>query len=661
MHTSADGNKDKPIYGFMRGIVIKNSDPMNRGRVKVFLPMLARQLLTSQGGEGAEWCLRFPGDKIFSDGVEDANQIDAAAAQKIPDDQLHRIAGVLDWVEQASPLVGAGTIGVYDATNKMADISDAPYTTDAAAADPTTASPGRTPRLQAIDKSPISSSVEFGKDSLGTGQVDMHSFNRPTAGYINSAKGMFSVPRVGAHVWVFFEGGDITRPVYFAYSYGQAEWSSIQVQNQENPDIHTPSVGLKENDPASSGVHTGKTVWNEKGGVIEFINTDDFESIKVADYYGSHITMDKLGITESTAPNKGKKLEVNGDYYVDVKGNYILRIQGERQTIIQGYDHLIYGNLADVELQQKWLDTAAPVLKNAAQRAAPPNFQQQQQTIHESSVKKAPNNDFDMPTSLDFKVPPGKTISQLNDSVKGVMKSADGATNLTVKSMTDILSNASGMGGLVGSITGAAGAISGAVNAVKSGVNSLLSGATGLLTGALGKAAGAINDHMSLSTAQLGDPLKTLGISKKIPSMPQLSMPSLPSLPSISLPQIPKIAIPSIGGIARLPGIPGIGGTAGTPNIGGASGVSGGSSSITTTMGPPYQHDAKTQQILRNQGKNPEDVPPDTAAYAVSIYERSAKSGVALNGKNVQLFENGAPLNGPDGTGHTYKNGWMVN
>lgn len=440
MHTSADGNKDKPIYGFMRGIVIKNSDPMNRGRVKVFLPMLARQLLTSQGGEGAEWCLRFPGDKLYSDSVTDANQIDVSAAQKIPDDQLHRIAGVLDWVEQASPLVGAGTIGIYDATNKMADISDAPYTTDAAAADPSTASPGRTPRAQAIDKSPISSAVEFGKDSLGAGQIDMNAFNRPTAGYINSAKGIFSVPRVGAHVWVFFEGGDITRPVYFAYSYGQAEWSSIQVQNQENPDIHTPSVGLKENDPNSSGVHTGKTVWNEKGGVLEFINTDDFESVKLADYHGSHITMDKLGITEATAPNKGKKLEVNGDYYVDVKGNYIVRVQGEKQLIIQGYEHKIYGNLKDVELQQKWLENAAPVLKNAAQRTEKPNFQPTQQMISDSAIKDAPNNDFVMPKSLDFKIPPGQTIYMYNDKIKSIMKGIGNVNNSHVRDSTEATS-----------------------------------------------------------------------------------------------------------------------------------------------------------------------------------------------------------------------------
>lgn len=642
MHTSTDGNKGKPIYGFMRGIVIKNSDPMNRGRVKIFLPALARPLLTSQGGEGTEWCLRFLGDKIYSDSVVDVNQIDAEAASKIPDEQLHRIAGVLDWVEQAAPLIGAGTIGIYDATNKMADISDAPYTTDAAAANPATATPGRTPRAQAIDKSPLSSAVDPDKNKIGTGQVDMHSFNRPTAGYINSAKGMFSVPRVGAHVWVFFEGGDITRPVYFAYSYGQSEWSSIQVQNRENPDIHSPSVGLKENDKKSSGVHTGKTVWNEKGGVLEFINTDDFESVKLADYHGSHITMDKFGITESTAPNKGKKLEVNGDYYVDVKGNYILRIQGERQTIMQGYDHVIYGNLADVELQTAWLSAAAPVMKNAAQRAAVPNFQQQQQAIHNSSVKKAPNNDFNMPTSLDFKVPPGKTIGQLNDSVKGVMKSAVGATNLAVKSMTDVLQKTAGA---VTSVACGVGGLLAGVNGLVAGVNGFLNG---LLKGVLGKAASLINDHMNLSTAQLGDPLRTLGISKKPPALPASR---LSGCAPATTPATPPAAKPAsqASTASSNPSIP-FGGTPPTVASGGDN------SAMIDSQSPPWQYDARTQQIIRQHGfSDPSSIRPALAKKLVDLYNR-----VDMPGKGGFKDENGAPFQGPGPDGHIYKNGYQI-
>jgi len=302
---------------------------------------------------------------------------------------------------------------------------------------------------------------------------------------------------------------------------------------------------------------------------------------------------------------------------------------------------MIHGNLADVELQQKWLDTAAPVMKNAAQRAAPPNFQPQQQDIHGSSVKKSPNNDFEMPVSLDFKVPPGKTMAQLNDNVKGMLKSAEGATNLAVKSMTDVLADAQGFA------AGVAGAASGAINAVKSGVGGLLANVTVLLTGALGKAAGAINNAMSLSTAQLGDPLKTLGISKKLPTLPQISMPSLPSLPMPSIPRIPR---PSDFAVPNIPGAAGVTGGAAAAATGGAA----------SAAYPPFQHDAKTQQVLRSHGLKPEEVYPDTAANLVATYNRSAKNGAEMKGKGFQLIVDGVPKEGKDYTGHTYKNGYMI-
>ena len=36
---------DKKIYGFTRGIVIKNNDPESRGRVKIFLPQYSNYIL----------------------------------------------------------------------------------------------------------------------------------------------------------------------------------------------------------------------------------------------------------------------------------------------------------------------------------------------------------------------------------------------------------------------------------------------------------------------------------------------------------------------------------------------------------------------------------------------------------------------------------------
>jgi hypothetical protein len=391
-------NLSEKVYGFQRGVVIKNSDPEGRGRVKIFLPSLARQVINNmtskQDGE-KQWCFKYLGDKVLSDKPEDVAST-SDAATKIPDEYMHTLAGVLDWVEQASPLVGGGGIANYDAGRKTAYSDDSPYgTTEGKAGQKASAMPTRAGAMASI------SSGQGNRQAEHAGNVDPNVFNQARPSYNNAAKGMFSVPNVGAHVWVFFEGGDVTRPIYFAYSYTGAEWSSVQKQNPCNPDLHSPP--MKSNDPAGgTDLHTGKMVLNERGGLLEIVNTTDFESVRLADFHGNHMNMDKFGITRSTALGKNMKEEVNGDYFLDIKGNYTIRIQGNKQTILQGYDQTVNGNLQDTQLQKQWMAAAAPVAQNAARRAALPNFQPMQQAIHSSSEKSAPNNTFSASKDLSF-------------------------------------------------------------------------------------------------------------------------------------------------------------------------------------------------------------------------------------------------------------------
>ena len=46
--------ENKYIYGFTRGIVIKNDDPMDRGRVKIFLPAYPALILNGSYTEVCE-------------------------------------------------------------------------------------------------------------------------------------------------------------------------------------------------------------------------------------------------------------------------------------------------------------------------------------------------------------------------------------------------------------------------------------------------------------------------------------------------------------------------------------------------------------------------------------------------------------------------------
>lgn len=422
----------QPMYGFHRGVVLMNSDPAQRGRIKVFMPTHARQLASklnslaststnqqskTQTLAAAQWCLKHRGDNLLTEnGVSSIDQ-PGDSARKIPEQYIIALCSVLDWVDQASPLVGSGTMARFDSVNNMVTTSDAPYAT-------VSKKHGVSQRHNELDQETVPPSAGKGdKKTTNAGDVDVNAFNRKAPAYVNSAKGIFSVPRVGAHVWLFFENGDPSRPVYFAYSYDDAAWNSIMIQNQKQPDLNSPSSVLSENMPGGGPMFTGKTVFNEKGGVLEFINTDDFEAVRVADHKGTHINMDRHGMSLITARDKDMKVEVKGNYFVDVHGDYKVTVRGQKQLVMEGYEHRIHGNLKDAELQKRWIETANKhgVFAMASRRVAPINYKQQHDEIYESAEKKAPNNTFCLP-SLSFKLPPGLSMTKLLDNINKVLK-----------------------------------------------------------------------------------------------------------------------------------------------------------------------------------------------------------------------------------------------
>ena len=109
-----------------------------------------------------------------------------------------------------------------------------------------------------------------------------------TISYSNCAKGSFSIPNVGAHVWIFFREGDPLSPVFWATSYGQEEWKGIYDTLGEDKDVGLDYPGTYENKSTADDdtydhnteQYRNKYVLNQKGGVIEIINTDNKEIMK---------------------------------------------------------------------------------------------------------------------------------------------------------------------------------------------------------------------------------------------------------------------------------------------------------------------------------------------------------------------------------------------
>jgi uncharacterized protein involved in type VI secretion and phage assembly len=96
----------------------------------------------------------------------------------------------------------------------------------------------------------------------------------PAVAYSGDGVGLFAVPPVGAGVWIEFEAGDISRPIWSG-----CWWGQNQVPNQATPDI--------------------KVLKTASGNTITLDDTSGSEKVVITDKNGSTITMDQSGVAIS--------------------------------------------------------------------------------------------------------------------------------------------------------------------------------------------------------------------------------------------------------------------------------------------------------------------------------------------------------------------------
>jgi len=103
----------------------------------------------------------------------------------------------------------------------------------------------------------------------------------PAAPFAGDGVGLFSVPPPGAGVWIEFEAGDVSRPI----------WSGCWWGDGQLPDQATPAIRVL------------KTV---SGHTITLDDTDGSEKVEVTDKNGAKIVMDQSGVEISKGGQKVK-------------------------------------------------------------------------------------------------------------------------------------------------------------------------------------------------------------------------------------------------------------------------------------------------------------------------------------------------------------------
>jgi len=365
----------KEYNGMYLGIVVQNNDPDYRGRIKVYVPHIQANVYQNWFKEVSDKSFKFVGRNISSD----------------LDNILPELKNILPWAENAMPSVGASGSGRYNAHDEVGTISDSnrnetiqpqKHQTDVEKkynlnsehigekpaklyedhkywvhdAFTNTTDPDY---MDEQDQEYPFEDLPVGERLNGVNRPNKYAWNYRPSSYSNCAKGSFSIPNVGSHVWVFFQGGDPLQPVVFGVMHGKEDWRGIYESNEEHGIDYPGAYENKSKQDEkvfdnNTETYRNKYVINQKGGTLEFVNTDNREILKLTHYSGSLIEMNNHTNIQFAVRNNQKLTQE--DEYDTVKGfrnNYTER---DLDMIVRG-DHYRKIGYQNFNHHLKWRDT----------------------------------------------------------------------------------------------------------------------------------------------------------------------------------------------------------------------------------------------------------------------------------------------------------------
>lgn len=348
----------KKYYGNYLGIVIQNNDPKARGRCKIFIPHVSPTVYKNWNEVPQDKKFKFLGANIESD----------------LNDIYEDLKKILPWSVCASPITGEMGTGRFNAFPNYGSTSDSSFSG-------VSGFQSDTETMQVPDDVADVSSGQQNADFIGekegnvyekyrfkvndafsnsadnVNNVNIYSYDYTPSVYSNGPKGAFAVPSVGSHVWVFFHDGDPLFPVYFAANYGDNDWERIYggKSGYDYPGSFE-NRSLSAVNESDIDYYKNKYVINQKGGTIEFVNSDYRESLKFSGYNGSFKQF-ALKTNVELATHNDQKLVLQ-DQYDTVKGFRNWYTERDLDFIVRGDYYTKIGNLKS-EYFQQWHDIVA--------------------------------------------------------------------------------------------------------------------------------------------------------------------------------------------------------------------------------------------------------------------------------------------------------------
>ena len=163
----------------------------------------------------------------------------------------------------------------------------------------------------------------------------------PCSPYAGPDQGLYTIPDVGAGVWIEFEGGDLSRPIWSgmwwgkpaAGDVGQADSTArVAPLSSEIPKEHYPERIVEP------GVRILKTT---TGHYILLDDRKETARVEIRDSLGNRIILSSEGLqilvsNESTVNEGNEKVEVDGDASLRVGGNHTEEVRASASSFVGG-------------------------------------------------------------------------------------------------------------------------------------------------------------------------------------------------------------------------------------------------------------------------------------------------------------------------------------
>lgn len=343
------------------GVCVQNNDPEYRGRIKVWVPHISLNVYNKWNQLKQDRHFKFPGLNINSD-------------LSLIIDELR---DELPWAEYCSPIAGGSASGTYNAYYETATVSDATYTFSLTGTNSTTTAPEYQLNQESFGEKPGAVYEKYNfrvsdafTDTQGnkTSKLNPNGSSYRPSTYSNAAKGVFAIPNVGAHVWVFFRDGIPMYPVYVGTASGEDDFKSIfTAEDGSAQDYPGAFENINPNirgEDVSTRTYRNKMVINQRGAAIEIINTMDRERFKITHFAGGFIEFNNT--YNSLFSPKNLQLLTLRDKFETVKGHSNHYIARDYDNIIKG-DYLLKVGSLNFEAYKEWHTAYANIASILAQ------------------------------------------------------------------------------------------------------------------------------------------------------------------------------------------------------------------------------------------------------------------------------------------------------